>query len=76
MIRGTPGLHLALTDQQDGRAVCLCMRCGGELYPGETGYVWEDRRICPDCFKRVVTVWLEESSREVAVALGVEVWVL
>lgn len=76
MIRGTPGLHLALTDQQEGDAACLCMRCGGELYPGEAGYLWEDRQICPDCFKRVVTVWLEESSREVAEALGVEMRVL
>ncbi|MBR2934065.1 MAG: hypothetical protein IKB79_00545 [Oscillospiraceae bacterium] len=76
MLRGTPGLHPALTDQQDGRDVGLCMRCGGELYPGEMGYMWEDRQICPDCFKRVVTVWLEESSREVAAALGVEMRVL
>lgn len=76
MIRGTPGLRWALTDQQDGDAVCLCMRCGGELYPGETGYLWESRQICPDCFKTVVTAWLEESSREVAAMLGVEMRVL
>ena len=76
MIRGTPGLHPALADQQDGNAVGACVRCGGELYRGETGYVWEDRQICPDCFKRMVTVWLEESSREVAAALGVEMRLL
>lgn len=76
MTRGMPGLCSAGTDQQNRTPVCLCMRCGGELYPGEVGYLWENKRICPDCFKTVVAVWLEEAAREVAAVLGVETQVL
>lgn len=76
MMGGTPGLYPALTDQQSRTPVCLCMRCGGELYPGEVGYLWENRQICPDCFKTVVAVWLEEAAREVAAVLGVETQML
>lgn len=72
MIRGTPGLHPPLEDRQSIPPIGLCPRCGGELYPGELGYVLDDRQICPDCFKTVVIAWLEESAREVAAALGVE----
>ena len=76
MLRGTFGLRMALADQQQACVCCLCMRCGGELYSGERTYLWENMRICPDCFKTVVAVWLEESSWEVAAALGVETRVL
>ena len=72
MIRGTPGLTLPLADRQDVVPVCLCDRCTGELYAGEVAYVWQERRICPDCFKAEVTAWLEEAAQEVACALGVE----
>lgn len=72
MTRGTPGLSQPLADRQCVPPLCLCTRCGGELYPGEQGYLWNGRQICPDCFKTVVTVWLEESACEVAAALGVE----
>lgn len=72
MIRGTPGLRPALEDPQSITPSCLCRRCGGELYPGEVGYLWQDRQICPDCFQAVVSAWLEEAAWEVAAALGVE----
>lgn len=72
MIRGTPGLRLPLEDGQSRRPACFCAHCAGELYPGETGYVWEGRQICPDCFRLEVNRWLEEAAREVAWALGVE----
>ena len=72
MIRGTPGLQPPLIDRQCIPPLSLCTRCGGELYPGEYGYMWNDRQICPDCFQRVVTHWLEEAAQEVATALGVE----
>lgn len=76
MIRGTSGLQPPLADRQSIPPVCLCLRCGGELYPGEVGYVWNGIQICPDCFKTVVTAWLEESAQEVAAALGVETQLL
>ena len=72
MIHGTPGLRLPLEDPQSIPHRGLCLRCGGEMYPGEISYLWQDRLICSDCFRNVVTVWLEESAREVAAALGVE----
>lgn len=72
MIRGTPGLRLPLADRQEAAPVCLCGRCTGEMYAGEVNYVWQDKRICPDCFKAVVSAWLEEAAQEVACALGVE----
>ena len=72
MIRGTPGLRAALEDIQSIPPCCLCGRCGGELYPGEVGYLWEDRQICLDCFKAEVRAWLEAAAAEVAAVLGVE----
>lgn len=72
MIRGTPGLRGALEDPQSIPPCGICCRCGGELYPGETGYLWEDEQICLDCFKAEVRAWLEVAADEVAAALGVE----
>lgn len=72
MIRGTPGLSLPLSDRQDVAAACLCRRCAGEMYVREVAYLWQDRRICPDCFKAEIAAWLEEAPQEVACALGVE----
>ena len=72
MIRGTPGLNLPLSDRQDVAAACLCRRCAGEMYVREVAYLWQDRRICPDCCKAEIAAWLEEAPQEVACALGVE----
>ena len=72
MIRGTPGLRPALEDPQRRTPGGFCRRCGGEVYPGEVEYLWQDQPICPDCFHTVVSVWLEEAAWEVAAALGVE----
>lgn len=72
MTRGTPGLRPSLEDTQDCSPVCLCRRCGGELYSGEVGYLWEGEQVCVDCFKAVVNAWLEAAAQEVAFALGVE----
>lgn len=71
MLRGTPGLQPALRDSQQDRVVCWCRRCGGEVYENETLYIWEDKRICVDCFRSVVSAWLAEAPREVASALDV-----
>lgn len=76
MIRGTPGLRPALADGQECVPVCLCRRCGGEMYSGETAYLWENRQICADCFQGAVTAWLREAAWEAALALGVETWAL
>ena len=71
MHRGTPGLKPALRDEQDAKVVCWCRRCGGEVYEEETLYVWDGKRVCPDCFKECVKDWLDKSSNEVADALGI-----
>lgn len=72
MVRGTPGLHPALADTQAIGPVCLCQRCGGELYRGEISFLWEDRQMCTDCFQGAAIAWLCEAAQEAAQALGVE----
>lgn len=72
MIRGTPGIRPGSTDAQTFSPACLCRRCGGELYPGETAYLWDGRQMCIDCFRWSVTAWLNEAAPEAAQALGVE----
>jgi len=72
MIRGTPGLHPVPADVQAAGPVCLCQRCGGELYGGETSYFWDGRQMCMDCFRWSVTAWVNEAAQEAAQALGVE----
>ncbi len=69
--RGTPGIKPPLRDSQQGSVVCWCRRCGGEVYEDETLYIWEGKRICVDCFKSVVTAWVEEAPGEVAAILDV-----
>lgn len=73
-MRGTPGLLPPLRDTQQDEPACYCERknCGGEVFSGETVYTWQGRRICSDCFKSVVTAWLEEAPHEVAAALDIE----
>lgn len=72
MIRGTPGLRPVPADAQATGAVCLCQRCGGELYPGETSFLWDGKQMCTDCFRAAVAAWLGEAAQEAAQALGVE----
>lgn len=76
MTRGTAGLRPPLADGQACEPVCLCSRCGGEMYAGELNCNWGKRRVCVDCFKAVTVAWLEEAPQEVACALGVEYRVL
>jgi len=72
MPRGTPGILSPLRDIPQDEPACYCERCGGEVYFGETTYAWQDKKLCSDCFKSVVTAWLEEAPKEVADVLGVE----
>lgn len=65
-------MRTALRDAQQDTPACYCKRCGGEVYPGETVFTWQDKKICSDCFKSVVTAWLEEAPNEVAAALEIE----
>ena len=76
MTLGTQGLHPAWTDAQAVKPECLCRRCGGELYPGETSYLWNGSQVCTDCFQMAVTVWVCEAAQEAAQALGVETQVV
>ena len=72
MLRGTSGLRDPIRDMQQDEPVCYCKRCGGEVYSGETVFTWQDKEICPDCFKSMVTAWLGETPNEVAAALDIE----
>ena len=63
-------LRPPLRDVQEDRPVCLCQSCGGEVYAGETLFEWSGKRVCVDCFKRNVSLWLELSPEQVANALG------
>ncbi len=68
----TKGLKPPLRDRQQDNVVCWCRRCSGEVYEDETLYIWEGKRICVDCFKSVVTAWVEEAPCEVAAALDID----
>lgn len=72
MLRGTPGLRGPIEDGQGYVPAGVCMRCAGEIYPGETVFVWEERRVCVDCFRAKVSALLNEAPGEVAQMLGVE----
>ena len=72
VIRGTSGLRPALRDSQEEVPVCLCRGCGGELYPGETSFFWDNCWVCVECFQRKAAAWMEEASVEAAQVLGVE----
>ena len=72
MLRGTNGLMAPVRDTQQDEPACYCERCGGEVFSGETVYTWQDKKICSDCFKSVVTAWLEDAPNEVAAALETE----
>lgn len=72
MPRGSPGVLNPLRDTQQDIPACYCERCGGEVYYGETLYIWEGKRICSDCFEAIVSMWLKESPAGVAAALDIE----
>lgn len=61
-------------DPQDADPVDLCgsRRCRGEIYPGETMYLYEDRWLCPDCFKAEIEKLLSRDERTLALALGLD----
>ncbi len=63
-----------LRDMQDEPPAGYCARCGGELWPGELVYNWDDRGvfICPDCFKTAVNKLLELDPKLVALEMGVD----
>ena len=72
MLRGIPGLQRPVEDGQECVPAGVCMRCAGEIYPGETVFAWEGRRVCVDCFRAKVSALLKEAPKEVAQMLGVE----
>lgn len=62
-------LEMPLRDSQEDRPVCLCPKCGGEVYHGEKLFEWDGRKVCLDCFKHEVVSWLENFPEQVADAL-------
>lgn len=60
-----------LHDAQDIPPAAHCAKCGGEIYPRESIFIWEQRHICRDCFKYKVLCWLELSPEQVANAMNV-----
>ena len=69
---GYAGVKVALRDTQMDEPSCYCQRCSGEVYDGETTYLWDGSKICRDCFRDAVKAWLGEAVEEVAFALGIE----
>lgn len=52
-----------------GRAFpALCPRCGGEIYPAETRYLWRGRLLCADCLEACLAAL---STGEKAALMGV-----
>jgi len=70
---GTAGLLSPLRDAQQCPPEGLCPRCRGELYPGESRFVWEGAAICTDCFRALAGRWLERFPVEAALAMQVSV---
>lgn len=58
-----------LRDPQAEAPVCSCGACLGEVYRGETLFEWEQKKICPDCFRQKISDWLEQSPEQLADAL-------
>lgn len=65
-------LRPPLRDSQTECPACLCRRCLGEVYPGETVFVWDGSSICRDCFQAALAFWIGEAPEEVARDLGAE----
>ena len=65
-------LSYVVRDPQGEVPAARCRRCGGEVYRGETLYVWEGRPICPDCFRLTVERLLDISPVLLAQDLGVD----
>ena len=66
---GAAAPHLG--DPQQAEAVDRCAN-GCEIWGGEAVYLWDGRRLCPDCFEGAVSSWLKKAPKELADALGVE----
>ena len=62
----------ACRDLQDIPAAAFCQRCGGEIYPLETAYRYEERWLCPDCFGEEIRRLLAEAPHTLALALGLD----
>ena len=73
MTPGTMGLLPPLRDTQQCPPADLCPRCRGELYPGESRFVWEGTAVCTDCFQELAGRWLARFPVEAAHAMQVRV---
>lgn len=61
-----------LRDPQDAIPSSTCEKCRGEVYSGETMYLWEGTWLCPDCFKSAIEKLLEADPRQLALELNLE----
>lgn len=70
----TAYIHTTPTDPQDAVTVAICgnRKCRGEVYSGETMYLWEGVWLCPDCFKSAVESLLSENPRQLALELDLD----
>lgn len=61
-----------LRDLQEEAPAAACERCRGEVYSGETMYLWEGEWLCSDCFKAAVEAMLEGCPSQVALEMGLD----
>lgn len=54
-----------LRDAQAEPHAAVCSRCGGEVYSGETMFLWESEWVCIDCFKAGVESLLNTNPEQV-----------
>lgn len=59
-------------DAQDRPTAAACGKCRGEVYAGETQYLYEGRWLCSDCFKAEIESILARDPRTLALALDLE----
>lgn len=64
------GPTYGIRDMQQAAPADVCSECHGELYEGETAYLWDGETLCEDCFKSRVLALLRTSPGMIAHIFG------
>ena len=62
-----------LRDAQQEAPAGYCEKCEGEVWRGESRFLWEGKWLCPDCFRSAVTNMLDQAPWQLAMELGLDV---
>jgi len=59
-------------DPQAAEPAAYCERCQGEVYAGETRYLWEGQMVCEGCLRRIVERLLTNNLSLLAAFMSLE----